>query len=93
MTKVDIINLATVSERMQKRVISTGKVIYSASLQNRAEDGVDSFGRALQRFYQILDKLTPQELADPESIYLDVVVKRFEFTFEMSWKSIKRERH
>ena len=25
-----------------------------------------------------------------ESIYLDAVVKRFEFTYEMSWKALKR---
>ncbi|WP_196221402.1 HI0074 family nucleotidyltransferase substrate-binding subunit [Sansalvadorimonas verongulae] len=31
-----------------------------------------------------------EELTDPDSIYLDVTVKRFEFTFEMSWKAIKR---
>ncbi len=90
LVKVDVTNLAHVNERMQKRVITTGKVIYSASLQLRAEDGVDNFGRALRRFASILDHLTVEELTDPDSIYLDVAVKRFDFTFEMSWKAIKR---
>ncbi|MTI13741.1 nucleotidyltransferase domain-containing protein [Sansalvadorimonas verongulae] len=46
LVKVDVTNLAHVNERMQKRVITTGKVIFSATLQLRAEDGVDNFGRA-----------------------------------------------
>ncbi len=88
--KVDVVNLNGCEDRFIGRVKATGKVIYSASKPLRAEDAVFNFGRALTRLnesFEIQSELTEKGLAD---IYLDVSVKRFEFTFEMSWKAITR---
>lgn len=88
--KIEVKNLAFTENRFQARVKSSGKVIYSANKKLRAEDGLYNFSRALEK---LLDVVTKADLFGKEGlgdIYLDVVVKRFEFTYEMSWKAIKR---
>ena len=88
--KVDLSNLHQCDERFINRVKVTGKVIYSASKSLRAEDATFNFGKALTRLNELNeDKVSIQE-SKYASILLDVMVKRFEFTFEMSWKAIKR---
>jgi len=88
--KVDISNLASSEERFITRVKTTGKVLFSASKSLRAEDAVYNYIRALVKLIEaqeVKSQLINSNLSD---IYLDVSVKRFEFTFEMSWKAIKR---
>ena len=87
--KVDISNLASSEERFITRVKTTGKVLFSASKSLRAEDAVYNYARALVKLIEaqeVKSQLINYNLGD---IYLDVSVKRFEFTFEMSWKAIK----
>lgn len=85
----DIINLAHCEKRFAERVKATGKVIYSNTKKNRAEDALHNFGKALTRLSeaQAFAQENTQELGD---IVLDVQIKRFEFTYEMCWKAIKR---
>jgi nucleotidyltransferase substrate binding protein (TIGR01987 family) len=88
--KIDITNLVHTEERFKQRVIATGKVLYSASKKLRTEDALINFSKALERFSSVVDR--KKEFAENgySDIYLDLVVKRFEFTYEMSWKAIKR---
>lgn len=88
--KIDISNIASTDDRFTLRVKTTGKVLFSATKPLRAEDAIFNYSRALTRLIEaqeIMDKLTESGLED---IYLDLIVKRFEFTYEMSWKAIKR---
>ena len=88
--KIDIKNLADAEERFRQRVITTGRVLYSASKQLRFEDGLYNFTRAFTRFCDALDRKEALEREGFSDIFLDLVVKRFEFTYEMAWKTIKR---
>ena len=87
---IDVKNLASTGERFRSRVKSTGRVLYSADKKLRAEDGIWNFTKAHER---LVDAIRTKEALFNEGfgeIYLDLIVKRFEFTFEMSWKAIKR---
>jgi len=88
--KIDIANLAHTEERFKQRVIATRKVLYSANKKLRAEDSLVNFSKALERFSSVVDR--QKEFAEDgySDIYLDLVVRRFEFTYDMSWKAIKR---
>lgn len=88
--KIDVKNIAFTEERFRNRVISTGKVLYSASKKLRLEDGLQNFQKAFEKFAKVVDgkdEFYDQGFGD---IYLDLIVKRFEFTYEMSWKAVKR---
>lgn len=88
--KIDVKNIAFTEERFRNRVISTGKVLYSAGKKQRFEDGLHNFQKAFEKFAKVVDgkvEFYEQGFGD---IYLDLVVKRFEFTYEMSWKAVKR---
>lgn len=88
--KIDVKNLSLTEERFKNRVKSTGTVLYSASKKLRFEDGLYNFRRALDRFSSAIkrrDELYREGFGD---IFLDLAVKRFEFTYEMAWKAIKR---
>lgn len=88
--KIDVKNLARVDERFKNRVKSTGRVIYSSSKKLRAEDGLFNFNKALERFRDVIRREETLKNEGFGDIYLDVIVKRFEFTYEMAWKAIKR---
>jgi len=88
--KIDIQNIAKSDERFRNRVKSTGKVLYSATKKLRAEDGLYNFSQALDRFINVVDREQKFKEDGFEDVYLDLVVKRFEFTYEMSWKALKR---
>jgi len=88
--KIDVHNIASAEKRFKERVKSTGKVIYSATKQLRAEDGLYNFSKALKKFGDIVEGEAELNEAGFGDLYLDLVVKRFEFTFEMSWKALKR---
>jgi len=88
--KIDVKNIAHAEERFRQRVVSTGRVLFSASKQLRCEDGIYNFRRALVRFREALERKEALEREGFGDIFLDLAVKRFEFTFEMSWKAIKR---
>jgi nucleotidyltransferase substrate binding protein (TIGR01987 family) len=88
--KVDIHNLAECEPRFVNRVKSTGRSIYSATKALRLEDGLHNFGNALERFVSIVDRRAEFDQDGYGDVYLDLAVKRFEFTFEMSWKAMKR---
>jgi nucleotidyltransferase substrate binding protein (TIGR01987 family) len=90
LVKVDIANLATCEPRFVNRVKSTGRAIYSATKALRFEDGLYNFDRARERYGNIVRRQAELREAGFDDIYLDIVVKRFEFTFEMTWKAIKR---
>lgn len=90
LVKVDIHNLAECEPRFVNRVKSTGRSIYSATKALRLEDGLHNFGNALARFASVVERRTGFEEDGYGDVYLDLVVKRFEFTFEMSWKAMKR---
>ena len=90
LTKIDVNNIARTGERFKNRVKSTGKVIYSATKKLRAEDSLLNFSNAFKKFSDIVARREEFINDGLEDIYLDVVVKRFEFTYEMSWKTLKR---
>lgn len=90
LVKVDVTNLAGCEARFVNRVKTTGKVIYSASKSLRFEDGLYNFSRALERFSHTVEHHLEFVEGGFDDIYLDVAAKRFEFTYEMSWKAIKR---
>jgi nucleotidyltransferase substrate binding protein (TIGR01987 family) len=90
LTKIDIQNIAKSDERFRNRVKSTGKVLYSATKKLRAEDALYNFSQALDRFINVVDTEKKFKEDGFEDVYLDLVVKRFEFTYEMSWKALKR---
>ena len=90
LVKIDVHNIANSEKRFKERVKATGKIIYSASKKLRAEDGLHNFSNAFERFSSIIDREAELKEAGFDDIYLDLVVKRFEFTFEMSWKALKR---
>ncbi|MDO8722210.1 MAG: HI0074 family nucleotidyltransferase substrate-binding subunit [Syntrophales bacterium] len=88
--KIDVKNIAFTEERFRNRVISTGKVLYSASKKQRFEDGLYNYQKAFEKFRKAVadrDEYYNHGFGD---IYLDLIVKRFEFTYEISWKAIKR---
>jgi nucleotidyltransferase substrate binding protein (TIGR01987 family) len=88
--KIDIKNMAFTEERFRNRVTSTGRVIYSAGKRLRFDDGLHNFRNALVRFGEAIDRKQELEKEGFGDIYLDLAVKRFEFTYEMAWKAIKR---
>lgn len=88
--KIDVKNIAHAEERFRQRVVSTGRVLYSAGKQLRCEDGIYNFSRALGRFREALESKEVLEREGFGDIFLDLAVKRFEFTYEMSWKAIRR---
>lgn len=90
LVKIDIKNIAFTEERFRNRVISTGKVLYSSSKKLRFEDGLHNFQKAFEKYANIVDR--KEEFYDQGfgDVYLDLVVKRFEFTYEMCWKTLKR---
>ena len=88
--KIDVKNLKNTDDRFKNRVKSTGKVLYSANIHLRAEDGLYNFSKALDRYIEVTEgeeRFKTEGFAD---VYVDIVVKRFEFTYEMAWKAIKR---
>lgn len=88
--KIDITNIAHTEERFRNRVTATGKVLYSANKKLRAQDGLVNFSKSLERFSSAVDRKDEIYKDGYSDIYLDLIVKRFEFTYEMSWKVIKR---
>ena len=90
LVKVDIHNLAECEPRFVNRVQSTGRSIYSATKALRLEDGLHNYDNALARFASVVERRAEFEEDGYGDVYLDLVVKRFEFTFEMSWKAMKR---
>lgn len=90
LVKIDIKNIAKTEDRFKNRVKSTGRVLYSFSKQLRAEDGLHNFSNALDKFVSAVDRYEELKNEGFEDIYLDLIVKRFEFTYEMSWKALKR---
>ncbi|MFH0734333.1 MAG: HI0074 family nucleotidyltransferase substrate-binding subunit [bacterium] len=90
LVKIDVKNLAFAEERFINRVKLQGKIIYSASKKLRAEDGLYNFTKAVNQFEKILNAKDTLYKDGYNDFYLDVLVKRFEFTYEMSWKAIKR---
>ncbi len=85
----DVINLSHCEKRFNERVQATGKVIYSNSKHLRAEDALHNFGKALGRLNEAQD-FAKEHSAEYGNIVLDLQIKRFEFTYEMCWKAIKR---
>ena len=88
--KIDCKNIAKSEVRFKNRVKSTGRVLYSGSKKLRAEDGLYNFTKALDKYVEVADKEKMYKEEGFEDIYLDLVVERFEFTFEMAWKALKR---
>ncbi len=88
--KIDCKNIAKSEERFKNRIKSTGKVLYSGSKKLRAQDGLYNFTKAFNKYAKVVDNEKMYIEEGFEDIYLDLVVKRFEFTFEMAWKALKR---
>ena len=88
--KIEVKNLAFCEERFKNRVQSAGQAIYSANKELRAQDSLYNFIKALERFSNAVIRKEEFYREGYGDVYLDLVVKRFEFTYEMSWKTIKR---
>jgi nucleotidyltransferase substrate binding protein (TIGR01987 family) len=90
LVKIDVTNIANAEERFRHRVAETGRVLYSSGKKLRFEDGLHNYRRAVDRFKEAVSRKEDLERGGFGDIFLDLVVKRFEFTFEMSWKAIRR---
>ncbi len=88
--RIDVANIAKADLRFANRIRDTGIVIYSATKELRAQDGLMYFGRALERFRIVVAERDRWVAEGNGDIVLDVAVKRFEFTYEMAWKALKR---
>jgi nucleotidyltransferase substrate binding protein (TIGR01987 family) len=88
--RIDVANLAKADSRFANRVRDTGLVIYSATKELRAQDGLMYFERALERFRIVVEERDRWIAEGNGDIVLDVAAKRFEFTYEMAWKALKR---
>ncbi|NWF67004.1 MAG: nucleotidyltransferase substrate binding protein [Campylobacterales bacterium] len=88
--KIDVKNIAKAEDRFKNRVKSTAKVIYSATKKLRAEDGLYNFSNALTKYESAVNRYEEFKNEGFGDVYLDLIVKRFEFTYEMSWKALKR---
>jgi len=88
--RIDIANIARADSRFANRVRATGLVIYSATKELRAQDGLMYFQRALERFRIVVTERERWVREGNGDIVLDVAAKRFEFTYEMAWKALKR---
>ena len=86
----DIIDLQTAGQNLLRNIIRDGKLLFAAN-----EDGVfmtleqirlkhEDFSHALAKLHAALEK----DIAADE-LYLDGLIQRFEFCFELSWKLIK----
>ncbi len=90
LAKIDVANIANADRRFANRVRDTGLVIYSASKELRVQDGLLYYRRALDRFRLVISE-RPRWIEEGNGdIVLDVAAKRFEFTYEMAWKALKR---
>lgn len=88
--RIDVANIARADSRFASRVRDTGLVIYSATKELRAQDGLMYFERALDRFRIVVAERDRWVAEGNGDIVLDVAAKRFEFTYEMAWKALKR---
>lgn len=88
--RIDITNIAKADSRFSTRVRDTGLVIYSATKELRAQDGMMYFERALERLRIVVKERDRWVAEGNGDIVLDVAAKRFEFTYEMAWKALKR---
>lgn len=88
--RIDVANLAGADRRFANRVHETGLVVFSATKELRAQDGLMYFERALERFRIVVTERHRWVEEGNGDIVLDVAAKRFEFTYEMAWKTLKR---
>ena len=88
--RIDIANIAKADSRFANRVRETGLVIYSATKALRTQDCMMYFDRALERFRIVVTERERWKAQGNGDIVLDVAAKRFEFTYEMAWKALKR---
>ena len=88
--RIDVANIAKADSRFASRVKDTGLVIYSATKELRAQDGLMYFERALDRFRIVVAERDRWVAEGNGDIVLDVAARRFEFTYEMAWKALKR---
>ncbi len=88
--KIDVKNIALTEKRFYNRVKDTGKVIYSSSKKLRAEDSLHNFSNALKKFKEVIDNEIDFKQEGFGDMYLDILIKRFEFTYETAWKALKR---
>ncbi|MBD9356741.1 HI0074 family nucleotidyltransferase substrate-binding subunit [Methylomonas albis] len=88
--KIDVTCLNKADRRFVNRVRSSGKVVYSATKALRVEDGLTYFRRALERFQVVINERERWINEGNGDIVLDIAAKRFEFTYEMAWKALKR---
>ena len=88
--RIDVTNLAKADSRFANRVRDTGLVVYSATKELRAHDGLIYFERALERLLIVVTERERWVAQGNGDIVLDVAAKRFEFTYEMAWKALKR---
>jgi nucleotidyltransferase substrate binding protein (TIGR01987 family) len=88
--KIDVRNLARTEPRFRNRVESTGRVLYSATKRLRFEDALANFRTACDRFVQALAERPVFYQVGFGDAYTDVIAKRFEFAFEMAWRTLAR---
>lgn len=77
-------------EAVDSHIAITSNIACVKNTVERAEDGLHNFEKALGRLCEVVGNKEFFENKEMADVYADVVIKRFEFTFEMSWKAIKR---
>ena len=87
--KIDVIKLEDVNERLKER-IKASKVIYSSNKFLRFEDSLSNFEKAYYKFEKILNEKEFFLAHNLEEEFREIAIKRFEYTYESSWKALKR---
>jgi nucleotidyltransferase substrate binding protein (TIGR01987 family) len=90
LTKIDVVNISTADKVFVDRVLSYGKIIYTADELELVQQAIETYRRAFYTFERVVQKEEQFKEDGYYEYFLDVLIKRFEFTYEMSWKSIKR---
>ena len=86
----DIINLDTAGENLLKNISRDGKLLFAAGREGifmtleQIKLKHEDFSRALAKLHAALEK----DIAADE-LYLDGLIQRFEFCFELAWKLMK----
>jgi nucleotidyltransferase substrate binding protein (TIGR01987 family) len=88
--KIDIIHLDKVEERVKNRILQTSKILFSANKFLRFEDSLYNFEKAYKKFEKILNEKEFFITANMEEEFREIAIKRFEYTYENAWRSLKR---
>lgn len=90
--KVDLIDyLANNNETLKNYIDKEGKVIFTTTDEGETTLNLTLIENKFLDYQKVLNKLEVALGKDPheDDLYLDAIIQRFEFTYELSWKLMK----